>query len=761
MTGGTNAAGRLADAEEAYAAVPLPGIADAPMPSDLPPPEGIEPTPTWRLALPWIASLVSVLWIAGIAALSWGDPALADPVRLVEFIAALCAVPALLGITWLVAARADGSHASRLLETSRELRAETLALGDTVAALAATMATNRATLTEHARALSALGDSATSRLGAIGDGLSREIAEADRHARALGEAAAAAEAKVAAMLATVPRARAEAEALGEAVEQAGVTAGVQMAALDAQLAALAERGRETEAVAGGAAQKLAAHVARMEGTTEAAGQRLDAVAAAVAADIDALLDRTASAVDESRKGIAAQGEAMLAMVSANQATLDSAARDSAEALAQRIELVELVIDRVAQRLEAQRGAGEEMVAQLDTWLAGAERRFDTMERDGVRRTEALAAAIAALGGHAEGMTRALKDGEGAALTATATIETLLIALDSAAREMDETLPASLGRLDDRLQRTRTLIGGAQPDLLALVAAAESTHEAIEAVADAVERQRRDAEAVATTLATGLADAQARSIALDGSIEGTIARVENFAEEAAPRLLEALLRVRETAAAAADRARDTLATVIPEAAGALEEAGGAALARAAAATVEARLAAIAQAADAAVEATRRAGARLDEQLARIDAQSRDMDARFAEARAAQEEREGESFARRAALLVEALNSVAIDLSQDLGADVPDAAWAAYLKGDRGVFTRRAVRLLDTGQARDIARLYDEEAGFRDRVNRYIHDFEAMLRAILSQRDGSPLGVTLLSSDMGKLYVALAQAIERLR
>jgi hypothetical protein len=48
-----------------------------------------------------------------------------------------------------------------------------------------------------------------------------------------------------------------------------------------------------------------------------------------------------------------------------------------------------------------------------------------------------------------------------------------------------------------------------------------------------------------------------------------------------------------------------------------------------------------------------------------------------------------------------------------------------------------------------------------VNRYIHDFEAMLRRILADRDGSPLGVTILSSDMGKLYVALAQAIERIR
>ena len=95
------------------------------------------------------------------------------------------------------------------------------------------------------------------------------------------------------------------------------------------------------------------------------------------------------------------------------------------------------------------------------------------------------------------------------------------------------------------------------------------------------------------------------------------------------------------------------------------------------------------------------------------------------------------------------------------EVTDSAWAAYLKGDRGVFTRRAVRLLDGSEARDIHRLYDDDAASANMVNRYIHDFEAMLRAVLAQRDGTPMGVTLLSSDMGKLYVALAQAIERLR
>ena len=70
-------------------------------------------------------------------------------------------------------------------------------------------------------------------------------------------------------------------------------------------------------------------------------------------------------------------------------------------------------------------------------------------------------------------------------------------------------------------------------------------------------------------------------------------------------------------------------------------------------------------------------------------------------------------------------------------------------------------MDSGESKAVAKLYRNDDAFRDRVSHYIHDFEGMLREILSTRDGAALGVTLLSSDMGKLYVALAQAIERLR
>ena len=71
------------------------------------------------------------------------------------------------------------------------------------------------------------------------------------------------------------------------------------------------------------------------------------------------------------------------------------------------------------------------------------------------------------------------------------------------------------------------------------------------------------------------------------------------------------------------------------------------------------------------------------------------------------------------------------------------------------------MLETTEVKAIQQLFERDDTFREHVSRYIHDFEAVLRQVLSTRDGNALGVTLLSSDMGKLYVALAQGIERLR
>jgi len=209
----------------------------------------------------------------------------------------------------------------------------------------------------------------------------------------------------------------------------------------------------------------------------------------------------------------------------------------------------------------------------------------------------------------------------------------------------------------------------------------------------------------------------------------------------------LMRIRDTANAAAEHAREAMARIAPDAADALEAAASQA--------VERSLTTIAQATETAAASSAEASDKLNRQMLAIAEASSQIEARLADTE------EANGFARRVSLLIESLNSAAIDLTRIYSSEVPDSSWMAYLKGNRGAFARRAVKLLDAGEMRAVLQAYDSDDTVREQINRYIHDFEAMLRGILAQRDGAAIGVTLLSSDMGKLYVALAQAIERLR
>ncbi|TCP97958.1 hypothetical protein C8J46_105103 [Sphingomonas sp. PP-F2F-A104-K0414] len=720
-----------------------------------------EPAPERGPLFAGIAVAIVAIWLAAMLWIARGSLATIEPVALVQFIAALCIVPALVGIVWLLTMRTSRTEAHRFGITAQAMRDEAASLERTVAVLSDTIDANRQHLAEQLNALMAMGGGATEQLAAIGRGMVSEIDQAAAHARNLATSTAGAQTSLGVLIATLPRAQADIDDVAKRLERTGLSASEHAAALDAQIVALAERGREADAMASGAAQRLAAHIVRMEATSQTAGAHLESVTDGMSAAVDALLNRTADAVDLSRRGIAAQGDAMLAMVGANQAALDSAARDSAEALAHRIAAVEDAIERVAIRLDLQRSAGDRIVDDLHTGLGEVESRIELLHRHGTERTQDLAASISALGGSANAMTEALRAGDDMAHRTIATTETLLVALDAAAREIDETMPEALGRLDSQVLASKSIVVSARPELLALVTAAESTHDAIEAIAGVISEQRLVLDTLSTDLLNTLNTGRAKADALGHMVDEAIGRTQHFAEDAAPQLIEALHRVRETAAVAADKARETLSKVIPEAAAALEAASADAMRRATNDTVERQVKALTDATGAAVDAATGATERLAREVQTIVDQTAIVETRIQEARTEREDADQDTFARRVSLLIESLNSASIDITKAIAPEISDSAWGAYLKGDRGVFTRRAVRILDASEVREIAGLYDEDETFREMVNRYIHDFEAMLRTILTQRDGSPLGVTLLSSDMGKLYVALAQAIERLR
>jgi hypothetical protein len=244
----------------------------------------------------------------------------------------------------------------------------------------------------------------------------------------------------------------------------------------------------------------------------------------------------------------------------------------------------------------------------------------------------------------------------------------------------------------------------------------------------------------------------------GSLEDDGQRISDASQE----------NLRSAIALLEDKVREALALAGDESSGTIEKIAQGIGARAAdtidravRANSDHAIAELDEAATRSASAAREAAIQLRDQLALVNELAGNLENRVVRARERAQEQVDNDFARRVALITEALNSNAIDIAKSLSTDVTDTAWASYLRGDRGIFTRRAVSLLSNTEAREIAELYDTDMDFRDHVSRYIHDFEAMLRTMLSTRDGNAIGVTLLSSDMGKLYVALAQAIERLR
>lgn len=244
------------------------------------------------------------------------------------------------------------------------------------------------------------------------------------------------------------------------------------------------------------------------------------------------------------------------------------------------------------------------------------------------------------------------------------------------------------------------------------------------------------------------------VTLEQQSEALSARTRGELQLAISALEEATLDVSKTLVETSQESIATLAeTVGEESARAVE--------RALSAHTQEAIAALEQAASRAASTSRDAASQLRTQLGKVNELAGNLESRVARARERAEEQVGNDFSRRMAMITESLNSASIDIAKALTAEVPDTTWASYLKGDRGIFTRRAVKLLDTVELRDIAEIYDRDPEFRDNVSHYIADFESMLRTMLSTRDGNALGVTILGSDMGKLYVALAQAIERLR
>ncbi|MGQ0590045.1 MAG: hypothetical protein ACT4N8_11050 [Sphingosinicella sp.] len=685
----------------------------------------------------------------------------ADGAAWMAWTATISAPLILLALLWLIFGRSSRRETERFVEAVAAMRRESQALESVLTIVDTRLRDHRATLSDEAARLMALGDEASDRLGRVTQSLARESAEIDRTAQALDSAAAAAKVDIGVLLSDLPRAEQQARAAADSIRAAGLGAHEQAAALEGHLAALSARGREADEVVGGAAQRLGAQVARLESSAGAAVERMDQAAVSMNAAVDGAMARASESVAQARAGLEAQGQAILATIEQSRAAFEQAGAEAGRTMIERLEAAGTSVTALAERISAQDAASDTLVNRLSAQLGEIDGQLGALGRTGEEQNARLTQSLGALRGVVQALRGEVEQGSSESGVLIDRSHELAEALSAVTAQLRETVPAALSDVESQAERTGAAALAIVPPVEAAQASAALTALSLAESEESLARQRDALDALIAAVRDGVADAQGKLGELGAAVSAADGAQARLVQETGPALIDALVRVRDAANQAANHAREAIVAAIPDSLAALTEAAREALDEATAEPVHDQLAEIAGASQRAMAVARQASERLTRQLLTMSETAAAIEDRIAEDQAAREEQDAEALTRRVSLLIEALNSTAIDVNKLLSNEVADTAWAAYLKGDRGVFTRRAVRLLDSGEARAVQRQYSDEPDFRDQVNRYVHDFEAMLRRVLADREGGTLGVTLLSSDMGKLYVALAQAIERLR
>lgn len=111
-------------------------------------------------------------------------------------------------------------------------------------------------------------------------------------------------------------------------------------------------------------------------------------------------------------------------------------------------------------------------------------------------------------------------------------------------------------------------------------------------------------------------------------------------------------------------------------------------------------------------------------------------------------------------MEKLRTQAIDISSYLEGNVPKSLWDSYLSGDKNLFVRKIHKYVGKKEISDIRLHYMENSEFRKNVDAYIQIFEELLATFTESTD-TVYSETLVTSDIGKVYFALAEATGRLK
>ncbi len=661
------------------------------------------------------------------------------------------ATPAMfLAILWLLVMRSSRAEAFRFRDVALSLRKESEALEMRMRTVNEEISMARSFLAQNARELETVGKQSSQSLMEAAQILTAALLDSDEKAKTLETVSNAATTNLEQLRKHLPVVTSAAKDVTNQIGSAGNNAQLQIKSLIAGLARIGEVGTSTRA-----------YIDDVGNRADAVSEQLGNISRETADSLN-----EASLLAEKRASAAAKlldvaAQNMSSQVGNVTSELSQLLSDNRAKIEENVGLLKKAMGEIALQSQEEKNRIASIIGDIENHLSASAATISEIDKAATDQTAKLAFAVSALGVSAKEVNSELDGSHSRTEQLLERADGLLSSLNRINAEIAENIPASIGQVGLQISGTTDQLSAATGSARDLNAQSSELLKVASSLSALIDEQSAKIGIIMQDSDEHFAARHEQADALSATLNETRALIESITHVTEGALVSSLLRVREVTEGAVQDSRKIVENELTHVADRLAEQNRIALEGAVENQLKAMNEQVQNAIERNISLSESSTAQLTTQLKELDELADNLEKRIAESRNSFDGIDDDSFARRMVLLTESLNSTSIDVAKILSNEVTDTAWAAYLKGDRGVFTRRAVRLLDAGESRAIATHYGQDAEFREHVNRYIHDFEAMMRILLSTRDGNAICVTLLSSDVGKLYVALAQAIERLR
>lgn len=101
----------------------------------------------------------------------------------------------------------------------------------------------------------------------------------------------------------------------------------------------------------------------------------------------------------------------------------------------------------------------------------------------------------------------------------------------------------------------------------------------------------------------------------------------------------------------------------------------------------------------------------------------------------------------------LHELSMDLTQAIGAEIPDVVWKKYHDGDKTIFSKWLSKMLSASDKKQIRDLLKSDSIFRSQASQFVRSFDKIIEAGLQTDTPDDVKAQLLKTDAGNIYTHL--------